>query len=767
MNNTKKRNNIIKLACCLLIAITSMSLLINVHAEEVDFTTSNTVKTSKKVLEKELDGGVKYNVYKTVAYNSGNIDENNTNDFTVSWLDSASSSAVMANWSSTSLLKWSGQKVTSLMTDYERKNPGYLVVGGINGDFFHIQTTCEVMNVCMQEGNLVKPWQWRSRQTGVLGWTKDGRLVVGEPLASDNSNLDPEISSNMFLEKLDEKGEKVSEKNIASANQNVSEEGITLLTENNASKEFNLVGYKGVVVKYKMYRNAIDGNSKNDRLYVRGLVSEIIDNLDEKQTVPEYSVLLVSKDNSLDEYAVGDDLRMQYHLLGKWADVVNCAGYHDQILKDGESLFYQAKTTDYNGIVTDPAYINCSKNRTIVGSRPDGSTVYMTIEYNKNSKKSQLGASYYECAEYLKKLGCTNGWLLDGGGSTTLAVRDGLSPKLVAGASDGSERPDGNALLMVIKDPGVYLEFTEKRHSSFTFHIAKNDNFGIHALSNLKLTLNGKTVDCEVDGTYTFDNLEDETEYAAVLSYNLNGSNETEQLTRYITTAKYNNPEITCEINQVSDTACLLTPSMYLYKDNTKVENPTITVNNKEYPVVDKEPIFITGLTPNTEYKITYSVTSTDECNKKTYHAENIENKDNVFTTSDVAKPIVLDFKINRLTEDICELGYKYYDINNSVTSMYVEYFGIKEEIELNAEKEGTYIVEGVDPVNDEFIFTFNLVYSTGTVTSNSVSTNGVTIETTPPPSHNDDKSGCGSSSAIIVLITISLSTMFYFVKKH
>jgi hypothetical protein len=98
------------------------------------------------------------------------------------------------------------------------------------------------------------------------------------------------------------------------------------------------------------------------------------------------------------------------------------------------------------------AYPCCGKARTAIGFKPDGTPVLMTIEYIN----SEYTATYYEMSCQFKALGCTNAFLLDGGGSSTMVIRDGDSFKTVHKAENGTSgegRAIGNiAIIATLKD---------------------------------------------------------------------------------------------------------------------------------------------------------------------------------------------------------------------------------------------------------------------------------------------------------------------------
>jgi exopolysaccharide biosynthesis protein len=81
--------------------------------------------------------------------------------------------------------------------------------------------------------------------------------------------------------------------------------------------------------------------------------------------------------------------------------------------------------------------------RTAVGIRKDGSLVFITVDGRRPSQS--VGMTIAEIADLMRELGCTDAINLDGGGSTTMVIRD----KVVNHPSDPSgERPVGNALLV-------------------------------------------------------------------------------------------------------------------------------------------------------------------------------------------------------------------------------------------------------------------------------------------------------------------------------
>ena len=172
---------IIKL-CFSLALITLLSFTIIIKASVEDFSSLDVVKKSSVATDQELDAGVKLYQVNTTAYNDGIIDEARLNDYVVSWLDYGNNPSVrIVNWTSDFIEDWGGGRATVLAQKYEETHPGYLVVGAINGDFFHITENDEVVNLSMQEGEMLKPYVMDALGSGVIGWTYDGKIVSGIP----------------------------------------------------------------------------------------------------------------------------------------------------------------------------------------------------------------------------------------------------------------------------------------------------------------------------------------------------------------------------------------------------------------------------------------------------------------------------------------------------------------------------------------------------------------------------------------------------------
>lgn len=89
--------------------------------------------------------------------------------------------------------------------------------------------------------------------------------------------------------------------------------------------------------------------------------------------------------------------------------------------------------------------------RTAVGIRPDGSTIFYTVDGRQSGYS--VGASMSQVARRLIELGCTEAVCMDGGGSTTLGATLPASDAfgVLNSPSDGSPRAVSNALFLVTR----------------------------------------------------------------------------------------------------------------------------------------------------------------------------------------------------------------------------------------------------------------------------------------------------------------------------
>ena len=85
--------------------------------------------------------------------------------------------------------------------------------------------------------------------------------------------------------------------------------------------------------------------------------------------------------------------------------------------------------------------------------------------------------------------GCSEAYVFDGGGSTSMAIMENGELTYVNSASDGSPRADGNAMLVVVKVPTLEIETKAKQDSiDFSVNVVKSEE----KYSDLYVGIEGK-----------------------------------------------------------------------------------------------------------------------------------------------------------------------------------------------------------------------------------------------------------------------------------
>lgn len=125
-----------------------------------------------------------------------------------------------------------------------------------------------------------------------------------------------------------------------------------------------------------------------------------------------------------------------------WNRAVMAVGGGPWLLRDGETLtdaWQQARS----GQGFSNGFSGNRHPRTAVGITADGKLLLVTVD---GRQPMSGGMTLHELAQLMKQLGATDAINLDGGGSTTLAIRGGL---VVNSPSEGKQRPVANAVVVV------------------------------------------------------------------------------------------------------------------------------------------------------------------------------------------------------------------------------------------------------------------------------------------------------------------------------
>lgn len=294
----------------------------------------------------------------------------------------------------------------------EETRQGVSIIGGINGDFYYVETGIPI-GLLIQDGRIVS---YSNTKWNAIGFNRDGSVVIDTP------NIEMSFVHN---------GKQHIFSNL---NKTQSDWGPYLYTSDFGPNTASTVSSLEVIL------DILSGDIKVGGA-VTAKVSQI--KLDTKATPIGENQLVLSARNGkqgysvLGNFRVGDEVTFFFRdVENKWSDVEQAIG-GDKILIDNGAIVSGLSTSN-----TGPS--------TAVGVKSNGEVVF--FQSDGRTTLSQ-GVSSMEIAQFLHRAGCIKAIQLDGGGSSAIIARrpGHSSPGLLNTPSDGSERANSNGLLLVSK----------------------------------------------------------------------------------------------------------------------------------------------------------------------------------------------------------------------------------------------------------------------------------------------------------------------------
>ena len=716
---------------------------ISLSAESSDYKEASEAET------KNVFGSMTANTQRIETINNGTQDTSSTkyywNNHTVHWVDFDPSNEVkVVTYSGSNQDKWKQMTTRQAAADWEKNNPGWIVVAGINGDFFENSgaTTYQPTNNFMQGGDMYRAEKSTASNRFTIGWKDDGSVIVG----------DPAVSSDIYLRIYDDNKEEIVQNvKIDKVNTNPSASGITLYTKD-AKSTYDLTGYTVYDCEYEICRISSGGY-----VFVKGTVLETI-TLGAGCVPGDNHFYLASKDGSLDGViSSGDYIKCEYVYEGDWSNVQNSVGYIDQVLANG--VPQHRESTD--------AFAYTSHPRTLIGFREDGTTVFMVIEGRGKPADYQVGVSHYESGQLLQAQGCVNGYNLDGGGSSTLIVRNNHGGfDVLNDPSDGSERSDGNHCLVVMRDPGFIFSSIDSTYDKAVVDLRVINQDYFNTLSNIKVTLNGVTKDY-VDGGVSFDNVEMSSTYKVEVTYDSPSTYDESVLTNkkyinYLTTPEYEYPAHGLYVKGKTDS------SITIAKDTTlatasQIQDVIVHIGDNTFNLGNNAEIECKDLYQDVEYDVYFEYTVVaPNGDKFELTSEVIKVKTNAFKV-----PSIVSFAEARKGNTTLSISYEYQDTDRVVTKAYVLVNGeVAKEVSV---KSGSVSLTGLDFEANEYSVQLVIEYT---------DEDGKTVEVksevleylhevvTPEPT--PEKKKCGKKSAeLIIAVLASASVAGLFLRKR
>ena len=305
---------------------------------------------------------------------------------------------------------------------------------------------------------------------GILGTTADGEMIyytVGSKYKELGYGTTFRLENKYAIQFFGENNSNVIAEYPASPDYYPQGTRINFITPDSKERDFS--GATVYVVKCDTYRRSHVGINGTEigtvGYFIEGEIVEVREGKKNEKPAADEVYIATFIPESYPLLKVGEHIKCQQKAAGEWAEVENAIGFKQQILADGKCLLKNAYGTYNKGgdqaetlKWTDDIYEYpfCWKDRTAIGFREDGTSVLLVIKKSSHDGDyNNLGASYYEIAEQLKSLGCTNGFLLDGGGSSTFVIRNEDGSFSNAYVGEGNGRAVANAVILAVRDESV------------------------------------------------------------------------------------------------------------------------------------------------------------------------------------------------------------------------------------------------------------------------------------------------------------------------
>ena len=693
----------------LTICLTCVLVVNNVSAEVMDGDSSYIVDRSKVSVDYIKGGGT---VYKQSAntYYDGYLDK--TSKYyklapqTYQWVEMPASSEDIKTvvWSHGSIDGFQSSTTTLTAKNYEETHPGWIVVAAANGDWFRINDTCEATNLMVQDGEVIRPFvyynvDWRQ----VIGWSDGGNPIIGEPTINNFMSLHTYNDLESYTENFRNENDNIK---IAGYNTTPTESGVYLFTKD-ARDTFDLTGYTVYVGQYDLCRVEYDSRKP----FVKGTILSVVDNLGVCK--PEASIgskyvrefYLATKDDSLKgKLEIGNYVKCQFDLNGEWSNVTDACGYVNQCLSNYQPLW--GESCDKYGQYDEKTAV---KPRMIIGFKEDGTTVFMDID-GRDEVNGHTGLSCFEAGELMRLAGCKNAYNLDGGGSATLIVRNEYNDfDIVNIPSDGSERRIGNAILFVMRDPGISWDVKNTTRNEVIFN--KVDTEFANLVTDVKVTIDGITADM-VDNKAVVKGLKEDTEYVATVTYKVPSEKDPSKLVSgsykvKVKTKAFEIPGSGVVFEDINKN------SVKVVKRDTEysswIKDISIVIDGTDYPMGDQKEMTIAYLLDDTEYEVTINYTVNDPESGNEYHGSETRK----IKTLSFELPKITDFSLVKEYSNRVSIKYGYSDDDEVVTKAVIMCNDVEYKL---SSKAGAQLINDLDLANTEYVLKLIVTYKNGKV---------------------------------------------------
>lgn len=300
---------------------------------------------------------------------------------------------------------------------------GNRVLGSINGSFFHTNNALPAYLVSENQSIF---------NLGAISEDANGYMSIPTAFGMDD-NGKAQVGEFYFKTEFEHDGDTVT---VDSVNKD-REEGEIIVYTPSYRFDWTKSNKYGIEVTVAGLDKPLDSKEVDFGEQVTGEVTDIRPYGEEGRTkVPDDGFVLSIQGGTLSErysdIEVGDKLSLSIDIPSAWKDTQYMLGSGPMLVQNGR-VDISMNEDSYRASERHP--------RTAVGTNKDGSKVYfVTVDGRQNGYSD--GMTLTEFANYLDDKGIYQAMNLDGGGSTTMAVRQlgNTLPSVINSPSDGWQR---------------------------------------------------------------------------------------------------------------------------------------------------------------------------------------------------------------------------------------------------------------------------------------------------------------------------------------
>ena len=634
----------------------------------------------------------------------GKANGNNPQHINVLSMKTDGYSSKLVTWSVTNgSKKYTRQTLDVIAKDYEKNHPGWIVIGGINGDQYTTGFGSDIgagsshfypqsYYPLIMDGESRIPITVQNSTSMHVGFANDGSegsLIASSPVRSFVLSIVDEYKN--VIAKFDVN--KINE--APGANETTAWSTYMSISQADKYVEQQITTTNNVYVvenpELAYMNNTVNYIGGANSLFARGTISKVTQ-----------SVTLKSN-----QFAIETSNPEVIKALGEGKRIIVDAEYESEALNKVEAStgFHSVhRMNDVDQPLVHTSYDGNRYSRAIIGKKADGTYVLFTADVANDPNDLTVryaGLNFDECNAALKHYGVTEAYQMDGGGSVTSIYRDENGEFVISNYVRDGVRANMMGLLFVVRDPHVSVK--ETTYSSVTLKQGVVLGAINSTIENLVVKHNDKSYSFDENGELTIDGLDENTSYDFEISYDVAkiGTTDVKTMTSKVhaQTKLYAGETPKFEITSILKNSFKVTMNA-----SDAVKNVKVIVNDQSYDLTNNE-VTITELLQDTTYTVVCKYDLYDAKTQKTYSRETSPIE---VTTLSYELPEITSFVIFRENQDKIIFKYAYTDNDDKVIKAELVYGN--EKVALNS-KNGVVTVSNLDLANVSYEFTVVITY--------------------------------------------------------